>query len=263
VNEKPAGRGVSETPRLPPETPLRRETGARVLVIDDEPEIQRAVRTRLNGAEFTVEGALTGRDGVALVATWHPDVVILDLSLPDQDGLEVCRELRTWTQVPIIVLSVRAGDDDKVAALELGADDYLTKPFSSAELVARLRVALRHAAQAGSGAFHGAAAQFQVAGLAIDFQTRRVTVEGREVHLTPTEYEVLKYLAAHAGRVITHRTLLRAVWGPAYDVEDHYLHVFLGRLRRKLEPDPNRPRYLLTEPGIGYRLRPPEEPPAD
>jgi two-component system, OmpR family, KDP operon response regulator KdpE len=235
--------------------------GARVLIIDDEHEIQRAVRTRLSGADFSVEGALTAHEGLELVARWHPDVVILDLSLPDRDGLEVCRELRTWSQVPIIVLSVRGDDADKVAALELGADDYLTKPFSSAELVARVRVALRHAAHAGGGGSAGGTgdARFEVAGLVVDFQTRRVTVEGREVHLTPTEYEVLKYLATNAGRVITHRTLLRAVWGPAYETEDHYLYVFIGRLRHKLEPDPNRPRYLMTEPGIGYRLRPPEQ----
>ncbi len=221
------------------------------------------MRTRLGGADFTVEGAYTGREGLDLVARWHPDVVILDLSLPDMDGLEVCRELRSWSQVPIIVLSVRGGDEDKVAALDLGADDYLTKPFSSAELVARVRVALRHAARAGGGggADSASAARFEVGGLVVDFQARRVAVDGHGVHLTPTEYEVLKYLATNAGRVITHRTLLRAVWGPAYETEDHYLYVFIGRLRHKLEPDPNRPRYLLTEPGIGYRLRPPEEAP--
>lgn len=236
-------------------------SGARVLVIDDEPEIQRAVRVRLGGADFSVRGALTGREGLDLVARWHPDVVILDLSLPDMDGIEACREIRTWSQVPIIVLSVRGGDDDKVAALELGADDYLTKPFSSAELVARVRVALRHAARAGAtaGTTAAVAARFEVAGLIIDRQSRRVTVDGHEVHLTPTEYEVLKFLATNAGRVITHRSLLRGVWGPAYEAEDHYLYVFIGRLRRKLESDPARPRYLLTEPGIGYRLRSPDD----
>ncbi len=249
----------STTSPAPIPTAPRASSGARVLVIDDEPEIQRAVRKRLAGDGFAVEGALTGADGMDLVARWHPDVVLLDLSLPDIDGIEVCRSLRTWTQVPIIVLSVRAGDVDKVTALELGADDYLTKPFSSSELVARVRVALRHAAHAAGSGREGSgpegAARFQTGTLTIDFQRRRVSVDDREVHLTPTEYEVLKYLAMNAGKVITHRTLLQAVWGPQYDTEDHYLHVFIGQLRRKIEPNPSRPRYLLTEPGIGYRLR--------
>ncbi len=253
----------STTPPVPEPAPAaaphRTTGGARVLVIDDEPEIQRAVRKRLAGDGFAVEGALTGADGTDLVARWHPDVVLLDLSLPDIDGIDVCRSLRTWTQVPIIVLSVRASDADKVTALELGADDYLTKPFSSSELVARVRVALRHAAHAAGSAASGAAgegaASFQTGRLIVDFQRRRVSVDGREVHLTPTEYEVLKYLAMNAGKVITHRTLLQAVWGPQYESEDHYLHVFIGQLRRKIEPNPSRPCYLLTEPGIGYRLR--------
>jgi two-component system KDP operon response regulator KdpE len=152
------------------------------------------------------------------------------------------------------VLTVRSDDANKVAALELGADDYLTKPFSNQELVARVRVALRHAAR-GAGSNE---AQFQTGGLALDFTRRLVTVDGREIHLTPTEYEVLKYLAMNAGKVITHHTLLRAVWGPQYETEDHYLHVFIGQLRRKIEPVPTRPQYLLTEPGIGYRLRTPD-----
>ncbi len=237
---------------MPPTAPV---AGARVLVIDDEREMQRAVRTYLEGLHFAIEGALTGTKGMDLVARWHPDVVILDLSLPDMDGIEVCRQLRTWSQVPIIVLSVRAGDADKVTALELGADDYLTKPFSGKELVARVRVALRHAARAEGGSGE---ARFQTGGLAIDFVRRRVTVDDVEVHLTPTEYDVLKYLATHAGKVITHHTLLRAVWGPQYEADDHYLHVFIGRLRRKIEPVPGRPRYLRTEPGIGYRLQAPD-----
>jgi two-component system, OmpR family, KDP operon response regulator KdpE len=234
----------------------RRSGGARVLVIDDEPEIGRAVRAGLSSAEFLVEWAATAERGMEQVAAWHPDVVILDLSLPDMDGLEVCRELRTWTQVPIIILSVRGGEADKIAALELGADDYLTKPFGMGELIVRVRVALRHAAHATGGA--GSEARFQAGVLALDFERRVVSVDGKEVHLTPTEYEVLKYLALNAGRVITHRTLLRAVWGPQYEDEAHYLRVFIGQLRRKIEPDPSRPRYLLTEPGIGYRLRNPD-----
>jgi two-component system KDP operon response regulator KdpE len=241
-----------------PDAPLGvvRPARLRVLVIDDEPELQRAIRVRLGGAEFSVESALTGAQGMDLVARWHPDIVILDLSLPDMDGLEVCRQLRTWTQVPIIVLSVRADDADKVEALELGADDYLTKPFSARELVARIHVALRHAAHAaGAGSGSGIAARFQTGGLVIDFERRLVTVDDREVHLTPTEYDALKYLAMNAGKVITRRTLLQAVWGPQYASEDQYLYVLIGNLRRKIEQNPSRPHYLLTEAGIGYRLR--------
>ncbi len=232
--------------------PPRSHPGARVLVIDDEPEIGRAVRMGLTGANFAVEWAATGSEGMEKVAQWHPDVVLLDLSLPDMDGQDVCRELRAWTQVPIIVLSVRGGDADKVTALESGADDYLTKPFSMGELLARVRVALRHAAQAGGAT---STARFRSDGLEMDFERRKVSVNGVEVHLTPTEYEVLKYLAMNSGKVVTHRVLLHAVWGPAYDAESHYLRVFINQLRRKIEPDPSRPRYLLTEPGIGYRLR--------
>jgi two-component system KDP operon response regulator KdpE len=228
--------------------------GVRVLVIDDEPEIQRAIRARLAGAEFAVSGAVTAAEGIEQVARWHPDVVILDLTLPDMDGIEVVRRLRTWTQLPIIVLSVRGGDADKITALELGADDYLTKPFSSGELVARIRVALRHAVRAGDDA----GGIFETGRLVLDLRRRLVTVDAREVHLTPTEYAVLTYLARNAGKVITHRTLLQAVWGPQYETEDHYLHVFIGQLRRKLEPTPSRPRYVLTEPGVGYRLRSPD-----
>ncbi len=230
---------------------------ARVLVIDDEPEIRRAVQLGLASGEFTVAWAPNGQRGLEMVAQWHPDVVLLDLSLPDMDGIEVTRALRSWSAVPILILSVRSGDADKITALELGADDYLTKPFSMGELRARISVALRHAAHAATGGA-GDGARFTTAGLALDFARRQVLVDEHEVHLTPTEYEVLKYLAMHAGQVVTHRTLLRAVWGPDYEDEAHYLRVFIGQLRRKIEPEPGRPRYLLTEPGIGYRLRSPE-----
>jgi two-component system KDP operon response regulator KdpE len=225
---------------------------ARVLVIDDERQILHAVRAGLASEPFTVEGAATAAEGLDLVARWHPDVIILDLSLPDADGLEVCHQLRGWSEVPIIILSVRESDTDKITALDLGADDYLTKPFSIGELLARIRVALRHATK-GAGA--GGDARFQTGALGIDFQRRQVTVGERSIHLTPTEYEVLKYLAVHVGQVITHRTLLRAVWGPAYESDTHALHVFIRQIRRKLEPDPSRPRWLVTEPGIGYRLQ--------
>ncbi len=231
---------------------VRKTGGAHVLVIDDEPEIARAVRGGLGGAGFVVEWAATAAEGVERVTQWRPDIVILDLSLPDADGLAVCRELRAWTRVPIIVLSVRDDEADKVAMLEAGADDYLTKPFGMGELIARVRVALRHAAPPHTEAI------FQTGCLAIDFERRRVTVAGAEVHLTPTEYEVLKYLTQNVGKVVTHRMLLHAVWGPDYETEAHYLRVFMNQLRRKLEPNPSRPHYLLTEPGIGYRLRDPD-----
>lgn len=232
----------------------RRPAGARVLVIDDEPEIGRAVRAGLRSVDFDVDWAATGTQGLERVAQWHPDVILLDLSLPDIDGIEVCRQLRGWSQTPIIVLSVRSREMDKVAALEQGADDYLTKPFGMGELIARVRVALRHAAQA-TGAADTQSARLRVDELEIDLERRQVKVAGQEVHLTPTEYEVLKYLATHAGKVVTHRVLLNAVWGSSYEADAHYLRVFINQLRRKIEPDPSRPRYLVTESGVGYRLR--------
>jgi two-component system KDP operon response regulator KdpE len=250
TTEQPAQHAL--TKERPTVYPPRGGT-ARVLVIDDERQILHAVRAGLANEPFTVEGAATAAEGLDLVARWHPDIVILDLSLPDVDGLEVCHQLRGWSAVPIIVLSVRESDADKITALDLGADDYLTKPFSIGELQARIRVALRHATK-GAGA-QGSEARFQAGELGIDFQRRQVTVGEKSIHLTPTEYEVLKYLAVHAGQVITHRTLLRAVWGPAYESDTHALHVFIRQIRRKLEPDPSRPRWLGTEPGIGYRLQ--------
>ncbi len=241
---------------LSPEVGRQRASGARVLVIDDESEIGRAVRLGLRGADFSVEWVATGAAGLERVAQWRPDVILLDLSLPDMDGVEVCKRLRVWTQTPIIVLSVRSREAEKVAALEQGADDYLTKPFGMSELIARIRVALRHAAQtagAASGATSGALVR--IGALELDLERRLVTMSGQPVHLTPTEYEVLKYLAANMGKVVTHHMLLHAVWGPSYEAEAHYLRVFINQLRRKIEPDPSRPRYLITEPGIGYRLR--------
>jgi two-component system KDP operon response regulator KdpE len=185
---------------------------------------------------------------------------VLDLMLPDMNGLALCETVRaehTNRAVSILMLTARAEETDKLAGFDSGADDYLTKPFSMGELRARISVALRHAAHAATGRT-GDGARFTTGGLALDFARRQVLVDEREVHLTPTEYEVLKYLAMHAGQVVTHRTLLRAVWGPDYEDEAHYLRVFIGQLRRKIEPEPGRPRYLLTEPGIGYRLRAPE-----
>jgi two-component system KDP operon response regulator KdpE len=227
-----------------------RPTGALVLVVDDEPAIQRAVRTVLTRHGYQVEVAETGQQALERHASRHPDLILLDLGLPDLDGLEVIREVRQRSSTPIIVLSVRGAERDKVAALDLGADDYLTKPFGVAELLARVRVALRHAARPA----RGAAAVFRTGDLEVDLERRRVSVGGREVHLTPTEYELLKALIAHPNKVLTDRMLLQQVWGPQYEGEAHYLHVYVARLRKKLEADPQRPRYLVTEPGVGYRL---------
>ncbi|MCL5109880.1 MAG: response regulator transcription factor [Chloroflexi bacterium] len=229
---------------------MSQTTGARVLVVDDEPAIQRAVRTILGGYGFRVESAETGREALEVQTAYHPDVIILDLGLPDMDGLDVIRALRDRGSTPIVVLSVRGAERDKVAALDLGADDYLTKPFGVEELLARVRVALRHAAKPASGS----AAVFQTGDLVVDLERRRVFVRGTEIHLSPTEYELLKVLAAHPNKLLTDQMLLRQVWGPSYGDEGHYLHVYVARLRKKLEADPQNPRYIVTEPGVGYRL---------
>jgi two-component system KDP operon response regulator KdpE len=224
--------------------------GARILVVDDEAEIRRTVERILVGHAFTVRTAATGAEALSAEPTFHPDVLLLDLGLPDMDGFEIIRQIRERTSVPIVVLSVRGAERDKVRALELGADDYLTKPFGVEELLARVRVALRHAARPA----HGTEAIFRTGDLAIDVERRRVTVAGDAVALTPIEYALLTALAEHPGRVLTDLVLLRRVWGPEYGSESHYLHVYMARLRKKLEPDPGRPRYLHTEPGVGYRL---------
>lgn len=225
---------------------------ARVLVVEDERQLAELVAERLRAAGHSVALAFDGPTALTMLEERPADLVILDWMLPGLDGLEVCRRIRAVSITPILMLTARAAELDRVLGLEVGADDYLTKPFTIGELIARVRVALRHAA--GNSSTDRAASRFQTGGLALDFERRRVTVDGKEVHLTPTEYEVLKYLALNVGRVITHRTLLRAVWGPAYDTEAHYLRVFVGQLRRKIEPEPSRPIYLLTVPGIGYRL---------
>jgi two-component system KDP operon response regulator KdpE len=223
--------------------------GARVLVVDDEPEIRLVLQTSLSGRGFAVETVGAGRDGLAKIQAMPPDVVLLDLGLDDVHGTEVIEQIRSWSRVPIIVLSVVGSEEEKVRALNLGADDYLTKPFGLEELVARIRVALRRGASTNM-----VSAVYRVGDLEIDFETRRVTVQGHVAPLSPTEFAILKALAERAGRVVTHRTVLQAVWGPHYGTEDYYLHVYIGRLRRKVEPDPARPRYVLTEPGAGYRL---------
>jgi two-component system, OmpR family, KDP operon response regulator KdpE len=221
-----------------------------ILVIDDEPQILRALRTILTARQFQVSTASSGAEGLALAATAQPDLIILDLSLPDMDGIEVCKQLRTWTQTPVIVLSVRDSERDKVAALDHGADDYLTKPFGIDELLARIRAAMRHTA-------HVLPVQKTVitAGpLAIDLAGFTVKRGGEEVKLTATEFKLLAYLAANAGRVLTHRSILTHVWDPADADHVEYLRVFIRQLRKKLEDDPEVPQYILNEPGIGYRF---------
>ena len=221
-----------------------------ILVIDDEPQIVRALRTILTAKQFRVTAALRGEEGLTLAAANPPDVVILDLSLPDMDGLQVCARLREWTQVPIIVLSVRDNERDKVAALDKGADDYLTKPFGIEELLARIRVALRHAARA-----QGSPHPIVTAGpIVIDLMQHVVTRDGAEVKLTATEFKLLAYLAANAGRVLTHQSILTHVWDPADADHIEYLRVYMRQLRKKLEADPEQPQFLLTEPGVGYRF---------
>ena len=225
------------------------ETGARVLVVDDEPAIRRFLRVSLSAHGYAVFEASDGQGALSAVVADRPDLIILDLGLPDLDGIEVTRLLREWTRIPIIILSVRGQEADKVTALDAGADDYLTKPFSTGELLARIRVALRHTGQSGSEPV------FTSSDLTVDLVRRVVTVTGREVQLTPTEYDLLRVLVIHAGKVLTHRQLLREVWGIGYEQETHILRVNISNLRRKIEPDPARPRHILTEPGVGYRLR--------
>jgi two-component system, OmpR family, KDP operon response regulator KdpE len=223
----------------------------KALVIDDDPQIRRALRAGLERNGYTVALAASGEEGLDAAAEGTPDVVILDLAMPGMDGLEVCRQLREWSSIPIIVLSVREGEKDKIAALDLGADDYLTKPFSLDELLARLRAVLRRAGSAEEPE----APSFSAGDLQIDFARRRVTLAGNEVHLTPIEYDLLHYMALHPDRVLTHRQLLTKVWGPAYSEDTHTLRVHIANLRHKIEPDPARPRLLHTEPRIGYRFR--------
>lgn len=224
--------------------------GARILVIDDDPAILRVLTRNLSARDFQVGEAATATDGLRLFAQSHPDLIILDLGLPDLDGVEVIRQLRRESSTPIIVLSVRGAERDKVAALDEGADDYLTKPFGVEELLARVRVALRHAA----GPDSGSEPVFRTGDIEVDLEKRRVRVRGKEVHLTPTEYELLRAFVSHPDRVLTDRMLLSSVWGPEYGDEAHYLHVYIARLRNKIEPESGRPSYIITEPGVGYRL---------
>ncbi len=221
-----------------------------ILVIDDEPQIQRAIRTILTEKQFKVSTASRGEEGLTLAAASEPDLIILDLGLPDMDGVEVCSRLREWTQTPIIILSVRDSERDKVAALDMGADDYLTKPFGIEELLARVRVALRHGANR-----KGAEAKVVKAGaLSIDLVRHIVKRGDEEIKLTGIEYKLLAYLASHHDRVLTHQSILSEVWDPADADHTEYLRVYMRQLRKKLESNPEQPRYILTEPGIGYRF---------
>jgi two-component system KDP operon response regulator KdpE len=221
----------------------------RVLVIDDERAIRRFLQTALTAQGYTVEEAVNGQEGIAAVATLRPDVILLDLGLPDMDGVTVAQRIREWSPIPIIVLSVREKEGDKIAALDAGADDYLTKPFGVGELMARMRVAMRRTAPVPQDA------TFTVGDLSVDLAKRVVKVGENDVNLTPTEYDILRLLVNHAGKVITHTQLLRQVWGPGYEEEAHMLRVNISNLRKKIEPDAARPRYIITEPGVGYRLK--------
>jgi two-component system KDP operon response regulator KdpE len=229
--------------------------GQRVLVVDDEPQILRALRATLRGAGYTVDSAATADEALTAAAAHPPEAVILDLVLPDGNGTDVCRELRTWTDAPVIVLSAVGEEHEKIAALDAGADDYVTKPFSVDELLARLRAVLRRSSSASEPVI-------VVGDLRIDVAERTVTVAGKRVKLSPHEFDLLRVLAQNQGKLLTHKMLLREVWGPAYQVEAHYLHVYVSHLRRKIEPDPSSPRYVLTEPGAGYRLVDPSQTPA-
>jgi two-component system KDP operon response regulator KdpE len=224
---------------------------ATIIVIEDETQIRRFLRTSLASEGYQVFEAETGKLGLTEAATRKPDLIILDLGLPDMDGVEVVKGIRAWSSVPIVILSARSQESDKISALDAGADDYLVKPFGVGELLARIRVALRHVSSTTNGNEEGV---FEVDELKVDMLHRKVSVSGVEVHLTPIEYRLLTVLVKHAGKVLTHQLLLKEVWGPNYVERAHYLRIYMGTLRHKLEKDPARPRFLLTEVGVGYRL---------
>ena len=222
-------------------------SGSRILVVDDEPQILRALQIKLRSAGYAVETAASAQEALTKAAMRPPEAIILDVLLPDGNGTDVCREVRTWSTVPIVVLSAVGEEHEKIAALDAGADDYVTKPFSGDELLARLRAALRRASPAPQPVI-------EIGELRLDLEKRTVTMAGRPVGLTPIEYDLLRLLAQNEGKLLTHPMILREIWGPAYREESNYLHVYISHLRRKLEPDPARPRYLLNQPGVGYRL---------
>jgi two-component system KDP operon response regulator KdpE len=225
--------------------------GPLILVVEDELQMRRFLRASLTSHGFAVVEAATASEAVALATSHNPEVILLDLGLPDDDGIALTRRFREWSHAPIIVISARGRETDKVEALDAGADDYLTKPFGASELLARIRVALRHARQAGGSA----EPLLEIGSLRVDLARREVTIEGREVRLTPIEYRLLVLLAQNAGKVLTHRQILKEVWGPGHTEDTHYLRVYMAQLRRKIEGDPAQPRLLTTEPGVGYRLR--------
>lgn len=224
------------------------ESGARILVIDDEPQIRKLLTVTLEAHGYDVECASTGREGVQKTATYRPDLLIVDLGLPDMEGSEVIKSIREWTKTPIIVLTVKDQEKEKISVLDSGADDYITKPFSVGELLARIRVSLRRAAATGSEPV------ISCGRMNVDLAQRRVTVGDREIKLTPTEYEIMKVMAQNVGRVLTHRQLLKAVWGNIGYEDSHYIRVYIGQLRRKIEENPAQPQYIITESGVGYRL---------
>jgi two-component system KDP operon response regulator KdpE len=224
--------------------------GPLVLLIEDEPQMRRFLRATLTSHGFRLVEAERAQEGISLATTNNPEIILLDLGLPDGDGLDLTRQIRTWSKTPIIVISARGREDDKVEALDAGADDYLTKPFGVNELLARIRVALRHAQGTGPGE-----PTVEVGSVKVDFTKREVTVAGKEVHLTPIEFRLLAFLIKHRGKVLTHRQILKEVWGPPYASQTHYLRVYMAQLRRKIEPDPAQPKLVITEPGVGYRLR--------
>ena len=230
-------------------TPTAAKPVNTALVIDDEPQIRRLLRVTLEANGYTVFDAVNGNDGIVQAAQCRPDIILLDLGLPDLDGVEVLKRIREWSRVPVIVLSVRDREDDKIAALDAGADDFVTKPFSSGELLARLRTTLRRSQP------QSAEAIFRSGNFEVDLAARIVRKNGVEVKLTPTEYSLLRLLVRNAGKVVTHRQILKEVWGPTYAEQTHYLRVYMAHLREKLESDPSRPELLLTEPGVGYRMK--------
>ena len=225
----------------------------RVLVVDDEPQIVRGLKIILRSAGYAVEAAETRAEALAALASRPPDALVLDLVLPDGKGVEVCQEVRRWSRLPILVLSAVGDEREKVRALDAGADDYVTKPFDTDELLARLRAVMRRSTDQGTSP------ELQVGALMIDIADRRVARDGADIHLTPIEFDLVRVLAQHHGRLVTHRQLLKEVWGPEYGAETHYLRVHVAHIRAKLEVDAARPEYLITEPGVGYRLRVPEE----